>query len=83
MQFPTAIAQFEDIHLGAAIGLAAAQAGDPGAHVQFAQCALHRLDFAQVVIFLQTFEAVFPQFAVTRFHPGDADLRPVDLEIQR
>lgn len=80
--FVALTALLHDWRLRAAAGLAAAQAGEPGAHVEFVQGAAHRFDLAQVVVLIDADHALFPQAAVARFHPGAADQRAIYLEIE-
>src|SRR5688500_14046305 len=79
MQFPAAVAQFQEVDAGARAGLIAAQAGDPGAYAQFVERALHGFHLAQPVVAIDAFDALFPESAHPRLHPGGADLRAVDL----
>ncbi len=62
--------------------LLAAQTGKPGLRIEFFKRAVHRLDFVDLIVFLNAFNALLPQFAVARFLPGRALLRPVDLQIK-
>ena len=82
VQLPAAVAQLQEVDAGAAGRLPAAQPGEPAAHAEFAQRALHRLDLAQPVVVLQPGESLFPQLAVARLHPRAADLPAVDMQVQ-
>src|SRR5690606_22355027 len=83
VQLPAVVLALQELDVGAGAALAAAQAGDPGAHAQLGQGALHRLDLAPAVVALLAFDVVFPDAAHARVHPGHADLRAVDLEVER
>src|SRR5688572_4117097 len=50
MQLPAAVAQFEEIDVGARTRLAATQSGDPGPHAQLIERALHGFDLAHAVV---------------------------------
>src|SRR3546814_4114831 len=50
VQLPASVAQLQEIDARARAGLAAAQPGDPGAHPEFLERALHGLDLAQAVV---------------------------------
>ena len=65
-----------------AAGLLAAQASKPGAGVELLQRPVHRLDFVDFIVLLNAFNALLPQFAITRFLPGGAFRRPVDFKVQ-
>ena len=82
MQLPATIAQLEELDAGTAGRLLPPQPGDPRAHAQLAQRALHRLDLAHVVVALQAVAAGLPQLAEARLHPRDADLRAEHLQVQ-
>src|SRR3546814_1080125 len=61
VQLPASVAQLQEIDARARAGLAAAQPGDPGAHPEFLERALHGLDLAQAVVALQAVRAPLPQ----------------------
>src|SRR3546814_5516459 len=82
VQLPASVAQLQEIDARARAGLAAAQPGDPGAHPEFLERALHGLDLAQAVVALQAVRAPLPQPAQAGFHPGDADPGAIDLEVE-
>ncbi len=62
--------------IGAAAGLLAPQAGEPALRPQRLQRAVHRLDLVDLVVLLNPFHALLPQFAVARLLPaGDCSAR--------
>ncbi|MNV90495.1 hypothetical protein D3C71_1848900 [compost metagenome] len=68
--------------IGAAAGLFAAQAGEPGLPAQSFQCAVHRLNLVDQVIFFDTFNALLPQFTVAGLLPGGRLLGTKHLQVQ-
>src|SRR4249919_465352 len=82
MQLPASVVQLQERRVRAAARLRATDAGDPRPRPQLAQRALHRFDLAQAVVAIQALQALFPQPAEARLHPCDADLRPIDLEVE-
>jgi hypothetical protein len=82
VEFPDAVAQLQHARLRTRTRLRTAQAGDPRACADFAQRAAHRLDLAQAVVAFKAIEAFFPQPAVARFHPCNAERGPIHLEVQ-
>jgi hypothetical protein len=82
VQLPAARAQFEYLGVFARAGLAAAQAGKPGACVEIIQGALEWFHLVQAIVLAKTFEALFPQFAVAGFHPRAAKLRANHAQIE-
>ena len=84
MHLEAAIAHFERIQRGAARGLAAAQAGEPGGGAERGQAAAHGLDLAQLEILIEALAALFPELAVLGFEIVDG-LRAregLDVEVE-
>ena len=65
-----------------AAGLLAAQTRKPGLSLQLFQRAVHRLDFVDLIVFLNALNALLPQLAVARLLPGRAFSGAVDLQVQ-
>ncbi|MNE93602.1 hypothetical protein D3C80_1914690 [compost metagenome] len=65
-----------------AAGLLATQTGEPGLHAERLNRTIHRFDFVDVIVLLDAFDALLPQFAVARFLPRRRMLRAEHLQIQ-
>ena len=65
-----------------AAGLFAAKTGKPGLPIQLFQRTIHRLNFVDVIVFLNAFNALLPQLAVARLLPGGAFFRAEDLQVE-
>jgi len=61
VQLPAAVVEFQELRVYATFRLAAADAGDPGAHAKLVQRTPHGLDLAQAVVVGDTLAALFPQ----------------------
>src|SRR5689334_2294555 len=66
MHLEPAIPHFERIQLRAALGLAATQPGEPGLRAERLQSAAHRLDLADLEIFVEALATLLPELAVLR-----------------
>ncbi|MNE29253.1 hypothetical protein D3C80_1227280 [compost metagenome] len=66
---------------GATAGLLATQTRKPRFHIQLFKRPVHRLDFVDVIVFLNALNALLPQFAVARFLPRRTLFCAINLQV--
>ena len=82
VKFEDTVLAFEHRKILARRGVFAAQAGDPQLGTEIGQRAVHRLHLVEASVFLESLDALLPEFSVDRFLPRRGHARTVNFQIQ-